>query len=179
MDQRGATLAELMVVLAIGAILLTLGIPGFATLIEGSRLSSATNELISTLHLARSEAIKRNARTVLCKSVDGSECNTSGGWHQGWLVFHDANNNGLRDDGETIVLVRPALPDGIRVTGNSPVFSYISYAPTGGSKLISGGWQGGTLTVCSDLESLHTVRQIIISKTGRPRSARIEEASCP
>jgi prepilin-type N-terminal cleavage/methylation domain-containing protein len=59
MKQSGATLMELMVVLAISAILLTIGIPAFASLSQSSRLSSATTELIASLHLARSEAIKR------------------------------------------------------------------------------------------------------------------------
>lgn len=179
MKQSGVTLIELMVVLSIAAILLGIGIPAFAALIHTSRLSSLTNELISSLHLARSEAIKRNARAVLCPSADGSSCEASGGWHQGWLVFHDANNNAVLDEEESVIHARPALPDGFRVTGNGPVSRYIAYTPTGATKLISGAFQAGRLTLCNDAESARTARQIIISSTGRPRSVGIELASCP
>jgi len=179
MKQSGATLMELMVVLAISAILLTIGIPAFAYLSQSSRLSSATNELIASLHLARSEAIKRNSRTVMCQSAEGVVCAASGGWQQGWLIFHDANNNAVLNVGETIILARQALPAGIRLTGNTPVSKYISYSPTGGTKTISGAFQAGTLTVCHDSATSAPARRVVISSTGRPRVAKVVLASCP
>jgi type IV fimbrial biogenesis protein FimT len=179
MKQSGATLMELMVVLAISAILLTIGIPSFASLSKSSRLSSATNELIASLHLARSEAIKRNARTVMCKSEDGVSCIAGGGWQQGWLIFHDANNNAALDAGETVILARQAVPAGIRLTGNTPVSKYISYSPTGGTKTISGAFQAGTLTVCNESATSTPARRVVISSTGRPRVAKVVLASCP
>jgi len=94
-------------------------------------------------------------------------------------VFHDANNNAALDAGETVILTRQALPAGFSLTGNTPVAKYISYAPTGGTKLISGAWQGGTLTLCNESGSLNSARRVIISSTGRPRTAKITLASCP
>ncbi len=179
MKQSGVTLLELMVVLVIAGILLAIGIPAFSSLAHTSRLSSFTNELISSLHLARSEAIKRNSRSVMCKSDGGISCAASGGWHQGWLVFHDANNNAELDAGETVILTRQALPAGFSLTGNTPVARYISYAPTGKTKLISGGLQMGTLTLCNESGSPGSAREVIISSTGRPRTAKIVLASCP
>ena len=179
MKQIGATLAELMVVLAIAAILAGLAIPVFASLIHSSRLSSATTELLVSLHLARSEAIKRNSRAVICISAGGSTCATGGGWHQGWLVFHDANNNAALDSGESVINARQALPDSIRVTGNSTVSKYISYAPSGGTKSVTGAFQAGTLTVCNVADASGAARRVVISSTGRPRVARVTLASCP
>lgn len=179
MKQTGATLVELMVVLAIAAILLGVAIPGFASLIHSSRLSAATSDLLVSLHLARSEAIKRNSRTVLCISADGTTCAASGGWQQGWLVFHDANNNAALDAGEAIIHARPAFPDSIRLTGNSTVAKYVSYAPTGGTKSMSGAFQAGTLTVCNVADTSGAARRVVISSTGRPRVARVTLASCP
>lgn len=176
MNQSGVTLIELMVVLAVSAILLSIGIPGFASFIGGSRLASATNELVSSLHLARSEAIKRNSRAALCKSASGVACSTSGGWQQGWIVFHDVNNNAALDAGEAVVLTQPALPSNLILTGNGPVSNYISYAPTGVARLVSGAWQFGTLTLCQQSDQ-GGARQIVISSTGRPRTVRL--ASCP
>jgi type IV fimbrial biogenesis protein FimT len=179
MKQSGATLLELMVVLAVSAILLGIGIPSFAAFTSSSRLASATNELVSSLHLARSEAIKRNSRTVMCTSATGTACADSGGWHQGWLVFHDANNNAGLDAGETVFLARQALPAGFSLTGNQHVSKYISYTPGGATKLISGAFQAGTLILCNESGSLNSARKVVISSTGRPRTEKITLASCP
>src|SRR5437660_1719517 len=97
---RGFTLIELMVVLAISAILVGVGTPAFTGLIRQTELTSATNDLFASLLLARSEAAKRRSRVALCKSADGSTCTPAGGWEQGWIVFHDTNNDGARQGGE-------------------------------------------------------------------------------
>lgn len=178
MKQSGATLLELMVVLTIAVILLTVGIPGFASLIRSSRLSGATNELIGALHLARSEAIKRNVRAVMCPSATGGSCAGSGGWHQGWILFHDANNNAVLDIGEVVILTRSGLAAGLRLTGNQPVSLYISYTPEGVAELMSGAFQAGTLTVCEQSPGPTSARQIIISSTGRPRSVKTTIGAC-
>jgi type IV fimbrial biogenesis protein FimT len=179
MKQSGVTLLELMLVLAIAAILMTIAIPGFASLIRGSRLSGVTNELFASLLLARSEAIKRSSRAVVCPSATGSSCAGSGGWHQGWIVFGDANNNASVDAGETVILKRAGLPAGMSLTGNTPVSQYISYTASGGARLVSGAFQAGTLTVCNTADAPGAARQIIVSSTGRPRTAKLAAASCP
>lgn len=177
MNQSGATLLELMVVLAVSAILLGIGIPSFASFTSNSRLASATNEMLSSLHLARSEAIKRRSRAAMCPSATGDACAESGDWDQGWVVFHDANNNAELDTDEVVIMVRQGLSTGMRLTGNSTVSHYISFAPDGGSKHVSGAWQAGTLTVCNKEGTSGPARQIVISKTGRPRTTVL--AACP
>jgi type IV fimbrial biogenesis protein FimT len=179
MKQSGATLLELMVVLALSAILLTMGIPSFTSLLQANHLTSAANALVSSLHLTRGEAIKRNARVAMCPSLTGISCADGGGWHQGWVVFHDANNNAALDATEAVIQTQPAMRAGFRLTGNEPVSRYISYSPTGSARLISGAWQFGTLTVCNVSASSDTARQIIISSTGRPRTVKVVLASCP
>jgi type IV fimbrial biogenesis protein FimT len=179
MKQSGATLLELMVVLAVSAILLGIGVPSFVGLANSSRLTSATNELVSSLHLARSEAIKRNSRVVLCTSTMGTSCAASGSWQQGWLVFHDVNNNVVLDAGETMILARHAHQAGLLLTGNTHVTKYISYSPSGAAKLISGAFQAGTLTLCNESAVSGAARQVIVSSTGRPRAVKVILASCP
>lgn len=179
MKQSGATLLELLVVLAVSSILLTVGIPSFASLIHASRLTSSTNALVSSLHLARSEAIKRNARTAMCPSITGASCAASGGWHQGWVVFHDANNNAMLDGAESVIWRQPAMPEGFRLNGNTPVSRYISYTPAGSARKISGAIQAGTLTVCRESSEQGGARQVVISSTGRPRSTKTVLAFCP
>lgn len=179
MQQSGVTLLELLIAVAIAAILTILAIPGFASLVHSTRLTAATNEMLASLHLARSEAIKRGSRTVLCPSVAGSACAGSGDWEQGWVVFHDANNNAAVDDGETVIQTRHALPVGLSLKGNAGVASYISYAAGGGTQQVSGAWQAGTLTLCNRADAPGAARRIIISSTGRPRSEKTTVASCP
>lgn len=178
MKQSGVTLLELVLVLAISAILLAMGASSFVSIAANNRLTNATNSMVTSLHLARSEAIKRNSRTVLCPSTTGTECAASGGWHQGWLVFHDINNNAVRDAGEAVILHHEGMPEGFRLTGNTLIASYISYVPTGATRTISGLHQVGTLTVCEALAGTVS-RRIIINSTGRARTTKIALASCP
>jgi type IV fimbrial biogenesis protein FimT len=183
MDKRygcaGFTLVELMIVMAVVAILLSLAAPAFSGMVSSVRLSSASNSLFSSLLLARSEAIKRNSRAVLCKSANGDTCVSTGGWEQGWIVFHDANNNAALDIGETVLSREPALPGLIRLTGNNPLISYVSYTPMGTTSYTSGAFQAGTLTVCQQSALPVEARQIVISSSGRPRTVKTVVAQCP
>jgi type IV fimbrial biogenesis protein FimT len=61
----GFSLIELMVALAVAAILISAAVPGFQHLIISSRLTTTANELVAALNMARSEAIKRNAAVNL------------------------------------------------------------------------------------------------------------------
>jgi type IV fimbrial biogenesis protein FimT len=174
----GFTLVELVAVLAVSSILLGAGVPALTGLMRSVKLTTATNDLFGGFLLARSEAAKRHARAVVCKSSDGSSCTATGGWEQGWIVFHDANNNGLRDAGEAIVSRVQALPADLRLSGNLNVARYVSYSPTGEAKLSSGAFQAGTITLCHP--SLHggEARNIVISASGRPRVQKAWVADC-
>jgi len=175
---RGFTLIELVAVLAIAAILLGTGVPAFSGLIRSSELTSATNDLFASLVLARSEAAKRGSRVAMCKSADGVVCAKTGGWEQGWIVFHDANNNGSHDVGEEIVLHAQPMAKDLRLSGNLNVAKYVSYAPTGETKLVGGGFQAGTITLCNASARGESAREIIISSSGRPRVQKTRVASC-
>lgn len=175
----GFTLIELMVVVALAVVLQTLAAPALSSMVNSMRLTTAVNSLFSSLLLARSEAIKRNSRVVVCKSVTGNACITTGGWEQGWMVFHDANNNAARDAGEAILSREQALPEPFRVNGNSPLSSYVSYTPMGTTSYVSGAFQAGTLTVCSESAARVEARQIVISSAGRPRTLKTVAEHCP
>lgn len=175
---RGFTLIELMIVLAIAAILGGTAVPSMMGMIRSVQLSSASNDMLAGLLLARSEAIKRKGRGVVCKSSDGATCATTGGWEQGWLVFHDANNNGSRDAGETIVHRGEPLSGELRVTGNLSMSRYVSYASTGATRFASGGFQAGTITLCHRSAAVADARQIIVSSAGRPRVQKTTVDAC-
>ncbi|MCF8167416.1 MAG: GspH/FimT family pseudopilin [Rhodoferax sp.] len=175
----GFTLIELMVVVAIAAILVSQAVPSLTATVRSIQLSTATSTFFSSLILTRSEAIKRNSRAVLCKSFAGIACSSSGGWEQGWIVFHDLNNNVTVDAGEVILLRQEALQLPMRLNGNEHVANYISYTATGTTQMVSGAFQAGTLTVCSESSTRVYARQIVISSMGRPRSVKTEVQHCP
>ncbi len=94
----GFTLIEMMVVVAIVAILAAMTAPSFNRFVVSSRVISATNDLVAALHLARSEAVTRNASVSLCPVSlppgSGDACANSENWSGGWQVV--AGNNVLR-----------------------------------------------------------------------------------
>ena len=175
----GVTLIELLVVILIAAIFQILAAPAFLSIRNSMRLTTAVNSLFASLHFARGEAIKRNARVVVCKSAVGNACAATGGWDQGWIVFHDANNNAVLDTGEALLSRENALPSPISFTGNDPVARYVSYTGMGSTRFTSGQLQMGTLTVCQPSVMSVDARQIVISSTGRSRTLRKTATRCP
>lgn len=119
---RGFTLVELMVTLAVVAILLTVGIPNLRDLVRNNSLTAATNLFVSSLNIARSEAIKQGRNAGVCVSTNLSSC-TGGSWQQGWLVWVDVNQNGNLDfPAEVIRSVQP-LSTSIQVVATTNTFS--------------------------------------------------------
>lgn len=175
---KGFTLVELLMVLVVFSLLAAVGVPSMARIIDSTRLSSYSNGLLSSMYLARSEAIKRNARVALCKSATGLVCITGGGWEQGWIVFHDSDNDGAVSGGELIIHHAPALPRGFKLSGNQPVAQYISFAPSGRNRMVSGAFQAGTLTLCKESANLTEARQIVINNAGRARVDKVANSLC-
>jgi type IV fimbrial biogenesis protein FimT len=174
----GFTLVELLVSMAVLAALTAVAIPNLVQFGREARMSMLSNQFLADLANARSEAIKRGRRVVLCKSPDGVACTSSGHWSQGWLVFEDTNNNGLREAAETRISVVEAQPPGWMVKGTFSGAHYVSYHPIGRSQLVSGAMQGGTLTICRTTASPTAGVQVVISLAGRPRSQRASLLSC-
>jgi type IV fimbrial biogenesis protein FimT len=171
--QTGFSLIELLIASAIVVILLSLAVPSFTTLTMNKRMTTQANEFISTLALARSQALKRVTRVTVCSST-GISCTGSGGWEQGWIVFVDSNNNAQVNDGEDILQVQSALDGGNTLRGSTNVANYISYVAGGTTKLTSGGFQAGTFALCDDRGSGVNAQTIKISVTGR---SRVEETT--
>jgi prepilin-type N-terminal cleavage/methylation domain-containing protein len=86
MRQGGFTVTELMVVVAIVAILLSLGMPSFRYLTNAYRMSAEVNGLLGDLQYARSEAIREGQAVTACVSADGTSCTGGANWASGWIV---------------------------------------------------------------------------------------------
>lgn len=171
--EAGVTLIELMVSLVVLVILLMLVAPSFESLMATNKVRSTASELETALAEARSQAIRLGKRVTVCKSSDGSDCTTSGDWSQGWISFVDTTRSGTDaavDTGEAILTHGQAVNGGLVVVGSGNVDQYVSYAPDGQAKLMSGDVQTGTLRVCSTSSTLdddHRTRDLVLSGTGR------------
>ena len=174
----GFTLIEIQITLLILFGALLLGIPAWSNILLTNRLATESNTFLTALHLARSEAVKRNVRTTLCVSTNGVGCASVGSWHQGWIMFIDTNNNALRDSNEKIIRFGQPLSNNLHLTGNSPVANYISYNASGATRLVSGALQMGTLTLCQQSASRSDARLLIINSMGRPRIKKTSLATC-
>lgn len=176
----GFSLLELIVTLAVAAIIVTVGIPSFQAMIERIRLSGKTDDLVAAIMLTRSEAIKRGVRVTLCKADTRRSdpmCapeDSVEGYEQGWIVFVDSTNPGLRDAGELVIQV--SAPDrdlGISITSAASAFNrYISFTADGFPKDITGGFQAGTMTLCKARKA----QRVVMSRFGRIRTVR--NATC-
>ena len=166
-QQSGFTLYELMIVLAIGSIILVVAVPSFSGVIDNQRMTAATNEMVMTLNLAKSEAIKRVAYVSVCKSNNGVNCSAAGtSWDDGWIVFANATvaNLGSVDVGDEILRVYPALRDSISLTPIGTVDGFLSFRPSG-TLGTSAANMTGTLTMCDDRGADHA-RGILLNPAG-------------
>jgi type IV fimbrial biogenesis protein FimT len=157
---RGFTLVEMMVTLAVFAVLSTLAAPSFNEAMLSNKLASFANRFAASAQLARSEAIKRNSVVRLCRSADGISCAGSGTFQQGWVIFHDVNNDGVLDAGETVIQVEQALSADYHFTSNSG-YSLAFQA-------IGAGATSAVLSLCRATPSPGgQERRVTLSGTGR------------
>jgi type IV fimbrial biogenesis protein FimT len=146
--QKGFTLIELMVVVAIGAILAVLAIPSFSAFINNTRLSSTQSQLMSDLNFARSEAVKRNVRTLVCaRNAAGTACANSTDWSVGWLVCTDADADGACDASTATnpnpTRVKPPLHSALGLASTVAVITFIANGSAGATTFtLSGTWSG-------------------------------------
>jgi type IV fimbrial biogenesis protein FimT len=159
---RGFTLVELVVTMGIVAILATLAVPSFNGIALSSKLNGLASSFVSSVQLARSEAIKRNKQVTLCASSDGSTC--SGSWKDGWVVRV----------GGTVIQSQAKLPNGFLLSEKDSATS-ILFRPTGVGATVS------NLTLCRATPTVgEQKRTIKVSATGRPDVAKVKDAtSCP
>lgn len=106
--KNGFTITELLVVMAIVAILLGIGVPSYRYITNSYRMSAEVNSLLGDMQFARAEAIKEGQFVVVCASSTSATC-TNTAWNQGWIVFADTNNDLQLDNGETLLHVQQAF----------------------------------------------------------------------
>lgn len=165
--RAGFTLIELMITLAVLGVMMAIAIPSFRYVQNSSRLSAAANELVSTLQLARMEAIRRNARVVVCTSSLGAACDTTT-VAGGLLVFADTNGDNALSAGETTIRTTAVPVPASLETSAGVDEGVIQYRSDGLARDKSGSLLTGQLRVCMlTTVPAENVRDIAIAAGGR------------
>ncbi|HKQ12460.1 MAG TPA: GspH/FimT family pseudopilin [Steroidobacteraceae bacterium] len=166
----GTTLLEVLMALAVIAVLTTLAAPSLQSLHWNSRRTAAVNGFLHTIFLARSEAITRAQIVSVCHSSDGQQCGAGADWNTGWIVFvnSDRDDPPARDAAEPLLLSSAGWP-GMSITSNRRAYSF---------RPVTQAVVNGTIVFC-DARGSAEARAIIISHTGRPRVAQRDAAGKP
>ena len=167
---RGFSLYELLMTMALAALVLTLGIPSFSGIVANHRLKVEVNALFHAVHLARKGSVVRRRAIALCPSSDGEECEPDFDWSIGWMMFvnTDRDHPVVRDEDEAILNYH-RVDQNARIKSNRKTFTLRS------TELRA---TNGTLVFC-DRQGRANPRALVISYTGRPRVTRTDRRGEP
>lgn len=186
--QNGFTLTELMITVAIAAILLAIGVPSMREFIQNGRITAVTNELVSALMVARSEAIRQNTTACVCPTADANAatpvCAANGNWETGWIAFSDFDGNCAINGNDVLLKVW----DGSQYTGQVTVrndnvtinnVNSVRFSNRG-SPSAGGAIQSGNFSICDDrpvsnVDARGNVRMaaaVVVEPSGRSRASR-------
>lgn len=152
-SNRGFTLIELMVTLAVMAIIAGMAFPSLRDFIINSRVTTQTNEFIAALGYARSEAIKRGLDVMVCADDDANLGN-------GWFI-----NPGVACDTDLALVRHEAL----REFAITPDRASVQFNGRGG---LVGGAATLTLSAAECVVGTERKREISILGSGRIAVAR-------
>ncbi|MFK8079798.1 MAG: GspH/FimT family pseudopilin [Granulosicoccus sp.] len=174
LQQSGFNLLELMLTLAIIAIVAVFAIPSMRGILSGSELSTTSNQLVFGLQSARSEAIKRITPVSLCPSADPEAALPAcgGTYTQGWIVFIDENGDGVLDaPGDELIRSSEALSRAFSITPDMLFSDGVTFSISGVSINVAGVPISGRISVSHAGEQ--EGRVISIAASGRISSSAL------
>ena len=169
---RGFTLPEIMITMGIIAIVLSTAVPSISSMIKDNRLATQLNSIVTHVHMARAEAVKRDVRVIMCRSSSPNASTPSCGgaendWTSGYIVFADDGNysNKSYDAGTDTLLLRgqPAA-SGVTILTSPSWNHYLEFNPDGSLNETA----LAIMSLCDDRKS-DNGRQIQVALSGAPR----------
>ncbi|MDH5454525.1 MAG: GspH/FimT family pseudopilin [Gammaproteobacteria bacterium] len=159
---KGYTLYELLMTLALVGIVLATGLPAFSGTLARQTQAVEINALFHAVHLARKESIMRRKVVSLCPSRDGERCDPATDWSHGWILFENSDRDSppYVDPGELVLQTHRVSPD-VRIQANRAGFTLRATFLRA---------TNGTFVVC-DRRNRVPAKGLVISYTGRPRVA--------
>ncbi len=164
----GFTIVELLMTLTVASVIMALAVPSFRDFIKNSRMSGASNDLLASLQLARTEAIKRRHSVAICPSANPTDdvpvCTASFNGN-GWVVWDDTDTDAAIDAGEAVLRRHDVLHSSLTTFESTNVVTY----QLSGFLSVN---QPNFVLLCDDrangqLGNSYFKRVIAISKTGR------------
>ena len=172
----GFTLVEMLITVALVAILLTIGIPSFRYVTNSNRIAAEINGLLGDMQFARSEAVKEGQPVTVCVSAGGTACDgvNVNTWQNGWIVFSDANANAAVDAGDVILRVQKPFSSTDTFVATNAVG-----AVTFNREGYANGIANGTSIQLHDAASTHSwIRCLSVSLVGMMASQTYNGGTC-
>ena len=163
---------ELVVTIAIAAVLIGLAAPSFTKVLQRNRIATEANSLTADLQYARGQAIKEGMPVTVCISTDQATCSTSStNWGAGWIVFSDTNGDQIVDTTPTAETVWRLQP-GFSANGSTDTFSdsttkAFTYSRDGFLTGLSVGTVDTKLTLQTVPANANAARCLTINRIGR------------
>jgi type IV fimbrial biogenesis protein FimT len=127
---RAFTLIELVVTIAVLAIVMGLAVPGFNSFIQSNRVTGHANGMVSALAFARSEAVNRSEQVRFCPvNAAGNGCDDDGDWSTGWIALVQSGP----DAGE-VLRIWPPVPGSLTLSHEAEAeldSSFVDLLPLG------------------------------------------------
>ena len=165
---RGFTLTELLITLAIAGILAMIGAPAMSHLLARTQSATAEALVANNLRHARTAAVMKNSRVLMCPSTDGHHCRPDDDWQHGWIVARDADHDGQPDADAPIITSQAAMHAGTRIV-TSIGRERVVFHPNG-----SAAGSNARFTICHARE--RTGKAVIVANSGRVRLANADAA---
>jgi len=124
---KGFSLIELVITLAVVAIMSSMVLTLSSAFLQDNRIATANNDLVSSITLARSTAVIRGQRASICSSSNGTSC-TGTAWELGWIVFTDEGTAAAIDGDDQIIKISHKTATDISISGAA---NFVQFKPEG------------------------------------------------